>query len=415
MLGNKSAWLLGTGIVTFAGLYLWLNSEPAIPIRSQSAAPSPAQAESVPGGVQTPEYDRLQRTADAQRAEQAQQRGGSAMPTPPTLDELLSGKSSPVAAPVTADPLPQQPATATSRRTQRSAPTTNHRYAVALERQIKDLINYRDRRFAPNPTAMVVYQDAKALRAAQALAVQQAQTTPVVAPTTAPRDAHGELKPGDILHAILQTAINSDEPGPVRARVVGKRFNQAILLGRLDEFQPVVGNRPERVLVKFQYLTLPNGTVYDIESFAIDPDSTRTALASSVDHHYLSRWGALIAASFLEGYGSAVRASNRTTTVGLFGNVVSVPKDGINHDDIAKEALGTVGERLSNAVGQHFNRPNTIRVASGSALGVLIVSPVARPDSAPALSTQAPFGQGEPLVLRPRFHRSAVTITPPTR
>ena len=203
---------------------------------------------------------------------------------------------------------------------------------------------------------------------------------------------------------MLQTAINSDEPGPVRARVVGERFKDAILLGSLAPFPPVVGNRPERVLVKFNYLSYRDQVV-DLEAYAIDPDTTRTALADDVDHHYLSRWGALIAASFLEGYGHAVRASNRNTTIGIFGNIITTPKDDIDDEEIAKEALGTVGERLSEAVGQQFSRPNTITVDPGAAIGVLIVSPSA-PRSAPETPGQVSDsggGEGPPLAIRPRY------------
>ena len=74
------------------------------------------------------------------------------------------------------------------------------------------------------------------------------------------RRAHGmggSFQPGDILFAVLQTAINSDEPGPVRAQVVGERFKDAMLLGTLATFPPVAGSRPERVQVAFNVLTTP--------------------------------------------------------------------------------------------------------------------------------------------------------------
>ena len=56
--------------------------------------------------------------------------------------------------------------------------------------------------------------------------------------------------------------------------------------------------------MRFRWLTLPAGATY--------------ALATEVDHHYGSRWGALIAASFLEGYGEAVANQHRIVTVGPF-------------------------------------------------------------------------------------------------
>lgn len=157
------------------------------------------------------------------------------------------------------------------------------------------------------------------------------------------------LAPGDILFAVLQTAIDSDEPGPVRARIVGERFEGAILLGGLRAFPPAAGSRPERVLVKFDYLTTADRATHAIDAVAIDLDTARTALATGVDHHYLERWGSLLAASFMEGYGNAIRNGNRITSVGPLGNVVSVPKDDPSHGEIAREALGTVGQRMGGA------------------------------------------------------------------
>jgi intracellular multiplication protein IcmE len=264
-----------------------------------------------------------------------------------------------------------------------------------MEAQMKELIAYRDRRFAPPPTRLVALIEPKAPRTAPA--TESAIPAHAVAgERTAQPDARGGLRPGDLLHAVLQTAIHSDEPGPVRARVVGERFRDAILLGSLEKLPAPVGSRPERVLVRFRSLTLPTGATATLDAYAVDPATGRTALATDVDHHYAARWGALIAASFLEGYGQAVTSRHRIVTVGPFGNVISVPGDGISHDQIAREALGTVGARLGEAVGQQFNRPNTIRVDAGTAIGVLVVS-AAPPTGAPALRLlEAPVEAGQP-------------------
>lgn len=282
-----------------------------------------------------------------------------------------------------------------------------------MNTQLQNLIKERERLLAPAPTAMTAYEDQQArfdrARSTRAAAISTHEgALPVGYREPAlPRDRLGELAPGDILHAVLQTAIHSDEPGPVRARVVGERFQGAILLGELAPFPAIVGNRPERVLVRFRTLT-ERDAVHEIDAYAIDPATARTALATAVDHHTLARWGGLIAASFLEGYWRAVQLRNRITTVGVFGNVVSVPKNDLDHKEVAWEAAGTVGTRLADAMGEQFNRPNTIEVASGTGIGVLILSPshsASRdvPPSRefrrvePGLANAAPFpAEGEP-------------------
>ena len=248
-------------------------------------------------------------------------------------------------------------------------------FARAMQDQTRQLVELR-KRFEPEPTRMVTFEDIKGHRA-RAEAQKRAEDLSKEARAPRPRDRNGLLQPGDILFAVLQTAINSDEPGPVRAKIVGERFKGAVLLGDLNPFPPVVGSRPERVLVKFRYLTTPDRVTYQIDAYAIDDETARTALASGVDHHYLERYGALIAASFLEGYGEAIRNNNRVTSVGVFGNVVSVPKNDLGHGEIAREALGTVGQRLGGAVAENFRRPNTITVDPGTGLGILIAAPPA--------------------------------------
>ena len=54
----------------------------------------------------------------------------------------------------------------------------------------------------------------------------------------------------------------------------------------------------------------------------------------------------------------------------------------MSHDEIAREALGTVGQRLGSVVAENFQRPNTITVDPGTGLGVLITAPLTdRPEA----------------------------------
>lgn len=399
--GSPQAWLLaGLGLAGF-GLYLWLNWQPGVPIPSAATAPGAATTESVPGGRQTPEYARLQELANRDRAARARPSGGSAMPSPATLDPVAPTGAIP---PVTAAPAPPAPGAGITPAPAPAAPASakpDEALLRAMEAQVKELIAYRDRRFAPSPTHLVAFVDSKGQRAAQA-AEQAVRARAMVEAASDRSPPSGALRPGDLLHAVLQTAINSDEPGPVRARVVGERFRDAILLGALEKLAAPVGSRPERVLVRFRWLTPPAGITYALEAYAVDPTTGRTALATDVDHHYGSRWGALIAASFLEGYGEAVASRHRVVTVGPFGNVVSVPGDGIDNGQIAREALGTVGARLGDAVGQHFNRPNTIQVASGTGIGVLVVSAATATGESAVPPLEAPFDADRSLPARPR-------------
>jgi len=377
-LKNKHALLLILGVVVAVAAYLWAHWPQAIPMPPLARAPHVTRVASVPGGPQTPEYNRLQRMADETRANRARAMGASAVPTPPQIDPLKP--ADPAAPPVPPAPVAKSPAV--SGAPVAAPPLTDETdrltddFARAMQSQTRELVAFRER-FEPKPTRMMTFEDIKGQRE-RAEAERLVDSSYAETRFTRPNDRYGSLQPGDILYAVLQTAINSDEPGPVRAKVVGERFKDAFLLGELNRFPPVVGHRPERVLVKFNALTTPDRRTYRMDAYAIDTETARTALATGVDHHFLERWGSLVAASFLEGYGNAIRANNSITTVGPLGNVISVPKGGIDNEDIALEALGTVGQRMANGVGENFQRPNTITVASGTGIGVLVVTPSAK-------------------------------------
>lgn len=419
-LKNKSALGLFLAGVAAVAAYVWATWESPMPVPSAAQAPGVNGVQSVPGGPQTPEYARLQQMADARRAHRAREIGGSSVPSPPELqpragDPNASSPSSPHTAapptPTASSTPPTVPPDETDRMTAE--------FARAMESQAKELMVFRER-FEPPPTRMVAFEDVLGQRA-WVKAEKRAEALWTATRTSHPRDGRGLLQPGDLLFAVLQTAINSDEPGPVRARVVGERFKDAILLGKLSPFPSMVGSRPERVLVAFNSLTTPDRHTYAIDAFAIDTETARTALATGVDHHYLERWGSLLAASFLEGYGEAIHNSHRLSTVTAFGGVITVPKDDIDHGDIAREALGTVGQRMGSAVVDNFRRPNTITVDAGAGIGVLIVTPTENgqttelslaPDPARRDSTDSRSSRSSTAVTRPLIDPNAVPVTP---
>lgn len=179
------------------------------------------------------------------------------------------------------------------------------------------------------------------------------------------------IKAGTILFAVLNTAVNSDEPGPVMASIVGSRFRGGKLLGTM------VYQR-EKVMLTFNVLTLPN-TVKSISvnAVAIDPDTARTALSSDTDHHYLLRYGSLFASSFLQGYGQAVQQSGAVVVSNGLNTVTNMPT--LSPKGQALAALGTVGQAWGQAIRGLFDKPPTVRVYSGTALGILFLQDVTAP------------------------------------
>ena len=101
------------------------------------------------------------------------------------------------------------------------------------------------------------------------------------------------------------------------------------------------------------------------------PETDRTAVRSAVDRHGLSRWGGLVAASFLEGFGDAVSRAGTRSYTSIYGSGLSVP--GYSPGDEAWIAAGKVGERAAGVFEKNFTMAPTVTLDSGTLMGVLIL------------------------------------------
>ena len=172
------------------------------------------------------------------------------------------------------------------------------------------------------------------------------------------------LSVGDILHAVNRVTLDSDAPGPAMVEVVRGPYRGARVIGSFQRLG-------EHLVLRFSELAARDGTLFAIEGYAIDPATDRTAVRSSVDRHTLERWGGLVAASFLEGFGDAVSRSGTSSYSTVYGSGWSVP--GYSLGDEMWIAAGKVGERAANVLDRGFNRAPTVVLESGTAMGVLLM------------------------------------------
>lgn len=180
-----------------------------------------------------------------------------------------------------------------------------------------------------------------------------------------------DVKAGEIWNAVVLTAVNSDEPGPVLAQIVTGPYAGWRLLGKFER-----PSNAEKVILSFSTITNPKGIKSDsIQAYAVDSESARTALASDVDRHYLSRYGALLGAAFLKGYSQAISQSGTTQTVsiGQGGASTSTTYPELSNQRIAEVAVGEVGNELAQALRSNVNRPVTVSLNSGVAVGILFM------------------------------------------
>lgn len=176
-------------------------------------------------------------------------------------------------------------------------------------------------------------------------------------------------KAGTIYNAIIETAVNSDEDSPVLARIVSGPLKGTRLIGTFR-------NLGEKVALVFTTANIPNfDKTVKINAYAIDTNTSRTALADDVDHHYFLRYGVLLATSFVTGYAQALQQNNQVTTYNpITGMPIQTPTGNQSSKDINRQALGQVGTQVASDVKQQYNNLKpTIYVNSGTAIGILLM------------------------------------------
>ena len=183
------------------------------------------------------------------------------------------------------------------------------------------------------------------------------------------------IKTGDILFAVLDTSVNTDEPGPILATIVSGKLKGSKIIGSFT-----LPSNADKMVLTFNTLSmLGSDKTVSISSYAIDPSTARTALAGRVNHHYLMRYGSLFASTFLAGFSSAIQSADTTITVGGTGGVTDTTvQNGINRSllENALIGLGEVGKAWSETAQQLMNRPTTVELYSGTGMGILFTQDV---------------------------------------
>lgn len=208
------------------------------------------------------------------------------------------------------------------------------------------------------------------LQSVQAGSIGSVQGTPA-----GPSGPVSIIRTGDVMYAVLDTSINSDEPGPILATIVSGKLKGAKLIGSFN----LPGNA-DKMVISFNTMSVPGAAkTTSINAYAIDPNTARTALATTANHHYLMRYGSLFAATFLEGFGNAFQSANTTITIGGTGGVQQTTiQNGVGRSLLENAVIGlaTLGKSWGQVAQQQFNRPTTVEVSSGTGFGILFTQDV---------------------------------------
>lgn len=185
------------------------------------------------------------------------------------------------------------------------------------------------------------------------------------------------IKAGTVMFAVLDTSVNSDEPGPVLATIVSGKYKGAKLLGTFTTTTIPGMDSPEHVALNFNLFNIPEAPAsVSVQAVAIDPDTARTALATNVDRHYLLRYGGLFASALMTGYAKVLTSQGTTQITATNGQSVTTQSPTLSSRDKLYAALGQVGQQWGQAIQNVVNRPYTVTLDAGTGLGILFLADV---------------------------------------
>ena len=346
---------------------------------TSTTAEVPRGIVSTPGAKTSAKYKELQEKANIIGSEQAEKKGSAFIPTIVSSEksddlksELLNNEKKqpekPVAIPPPNPPLYQTPV------------RTSNQFAIEQENALKE-----QKLRAINAVAQAMDTQAKAAMKSWGEVPTQSYASTnweskdekcINNEGTSTNNVDNRqvlLKAGTILFAVLETAVNSDEPGPIMVKIVSDPLKNSKLIGTIGSPK---NSNVEKLTLTFSTISIPTESKSSkINAVAIDPDTARTAISSKVDHHYLLRWGSLFAASFLEGYSKAVSTSGTITQQNTpTGQTTTTTKPALSGRQQIFEGLGEVGSKWSTQVGKNFDRKPTITIDAGVGVGILILA-----------------------------------------
>lgn len=180
---------------------------------------------------------------------------------------------------------------------------------------------------------------------------------------------------GTLIRGILETAIQSDLPGMVRAVISSDIYSfdgRRVLLPKgtmlTGEYRSGLSRGQTRVLIVWTRALRADGTSVSLGSYGTD-DLGRSGVAGIVDKHYLERFGASAVLSLVGGVSSFIAGlnSNGSSNAGSGSN---------NNNNGATQAQQTISQTMSDMANQalkdSINIPPTIHIDQGTQVMVFV-------------------------------------------
>ncbi|MBZ3695493.1 MULTISPECIES: type IV secretion system protein VirB10 [Phyllobacterium] len=181
---------------------------------------------------------------------------------------------------------------------------------------------------------------------------------------------------GTLIRGILETAIQSDLPGMVRAVISSDIYSfdgRRVLLPKgtmlTGEYRSGLSRGQTRILIVWTRALRADGTSVSLGSYGTD-DLGRSGVAGFVDKHYLERFGASAVLSLVGGVSSFIAGLNSN------GSSNAGPGSNGSNNNGATQAQQTISQTMSDMANQalkdSINIPPTIHVDQGTQIMVFV-------------------------------------------
>ena len=204
-------------------------------------------------------------------------------------------------------------------------------------------------------------------------AAEERGSTPVSASSIARTMPQQVLVPaGRGIYAHTVVAVNSDTGGPIVLQADSGPIAGDRLIGTFGR-----AGSSDLLVVRVQSL-VHNGQSIPVDGVVIAPDSMETAVATSVDQHYFSRFILPAAAAFVQGLGQAIATTSNTQSVlSPFGGAAYSTH--LNIDQQLGVAAGVAGSRVGAALNQAAPRGSTVNLGANAGVGIMFLANVSVP------------------------------------
>jgi intracellular multiplication protein IcmE len=367
-----------------------------------SALPTPIArpAERIEAPVQIEEKDPLsewRREAEARRAERKKEDEAKApaatapvappaLPVAPLVTQATQQVVAAAPAPPPPPPLPTNP-----------TPEQVQAYAGQMQGQISTIMGTQ----VPKESVLIKLGTEQKAATEQAAAKQQAISAQQRASSANGTNQTAKSPPiitvGTIAYAQTLTEANSDVPGPILAEIASGPLVGGRAIGSFSVAE-------DKLVLQFNRV-VKDGKDYSIQTYAIDPATTLTAMSTDVNRHYLTRVFIPAAATFIRSYAQAVSQQD-TTVVVTNGTVVSESQNKLNPKEQLFQALNQAGQRASQVIDEDSERPITVKVAMGTRIGLLFVENVYSPE------VQAQITQQQQAQQQSQWGQALMNATP---